>query len=188
MASPNSSAKLSPYQIRPESLSKDGQQCPQVDHYPPLVATALDLISRLDGYSAIIAKVQLYAGVRAIEVLSLRHSDVSPDGFVFFSARKRSVDRVCYCPCLLVLRSSRLESSDKLIFKHFGYKKYYRTLLAVGGAQFPRTKERLLISNLFRRASALLAHQLGHKNLAVVAEFLGHKSINSSKFYLEKRK
>jgi len=131
-----------------------------------------------------VADLQLATAARAVEVLDIRNGDVDLLGHVLVHARKRSRDRVVFYPAVLRWVSRLAEHESRPIFWPVTYRQYYWTLHKLGASAVIHTNGRRVVTNIFRRASALMAWSLSNRNVSVAAEMLGHKSLRSTLYYL----
>ena len=182
---------LAPYLFDPDSytasLQSSSEDYPRGSMLPEarvIVRSAEDLIYRLTGPAKDIARAQLYAGARAVEILSLTVTDMEESGFACINARKGSSTRTCYLPHLLPYWRRAIDTKTEQLFPTFTYGKYRHALKAASRDFLPTTRCHYIWSNLFRRASAELARYLAKGSRAAASHTLGHVNPNSTKSYL----
>lgn len=168
-----------------ESMPKEVPRGSPPGHPPKLIATCLDVISRLSGKAKIFAECLLITGARPQELLQLTMRDVDQRGMVYIRSLKRGRSRVALCPPILQLTQGGARDDIAPLFGTFTYKQFYRAVdpLLEGPGILPHVHRP--VGRLFRRAYASGNHALAASDLAAVSLSLGHKTKSSTLYYLE---
>lgn len=142
-------------------------------------------IDKLKGPARLAAQIQLRTGARAREVLDLKYSDLSQEGYIYVESKKRGRARVCFVGDLLENLPKRPEAQSRRVFRSLTYWKYRRHILSVR-SRFPKTRSgRNQSTHFLRTAAAVIAYAASHGSADAASEYLGHKSLSSIRHYLK---
>jgi len=168
------------------SFPKVLQRPLHTDRRPRDLRMAIDVIQRLSGTAHIFATALLITGARPQELLNLRVRDLDTRGMVYIRALKHGTSRIAYCPLLLSLVPTSIDSADQPLFRRFSYAKFYRAVKSLPRDRPNDPGVHKTLGRLFRRAYASANLCLAAGDLKVVMQSLGHKTQSSTNFYISK--
>lgn len=146
----------------------------------------LGLLKRFPADFQALVSLMIVSGARVSEVLSIRCSDISPEGRVRVRGLKRSNDRFIETPStreyLLYCKKTHIDP-----FIHYDRFYVYRQLKSMGISQVFGDNKNASVTHLFRHL-AILDMQEVDSSLVSAKNTIGHKSIKSTEAYGRKPK
>lgn len=142
---------------------------------------SLDLLKQRSQKLYLIAHLQFVHGLRISEVLDIKHSDISPQGFIKIGSKKMSSGRIIHAgESLEYMHQCRAS----LVHPFAGFDRFfvYREYKRVGLMKFVPGNKKASVTHLFRHNASSQALKVG-ADIETRAHQLGHKSTKSTQHY-----
>ena len=178
----SSDAKKSVLSPSAQSTILYGLRCQ--DDYYRFVSSMCSNAKRSRGLLlSVIVDLLLSNGLRVSELLSIRVTDILPNGFIKVKGKKGSNSRLCH---LMLHRISDLYlvASGEYVFEGISRFFVYRCLRSLGLSYSIRGSNRRAVTHAGRHFLVSVLQDSGLE-VSVIQGVIGHKSVNSTMYYVK---